>query len=451
MLCFIAMRPPSLKELLIRMTVSETSPSLHLTAQIVEPRSEIMLSAVTYLSLDSLQVSQVISSISRMSLRHGVADLTSRSLDPVQTFGSQLFTLLFEGELSEIYRQIIIEAERGGQSTRLSLLADSPQLVTVPWELIYDRSRNSFLALSPRTPVIRRMHLEQTRQESFAVTTRLNILHVNADVDGYGDREGDESLFNSIEDRFRERVKVHSIKASSPEDIEQALRSHPCQVLHFSGTGNFAQDEYKRQIVFNRQRAPVPWERFLRILSNIDSLLLVVLSSDNSATCARDLSSLTPHVQVIGIQGLISVPGMATFERTFYDSLLQGESFEAAITRGRQDVDTMNLGARDWALIVAYSTRLDSTLIGTTEISPMASKNQEMELPNEPLLDEQSARRWRKLQRELQIDRANLSALEDRRNLLSDRGIEDIEQQIRRTRQRLEQINAEIRTLTTQK
>jgi hypothetical protein len=82
-----------------------------------------------------------------------------------ELLGRQLFEGAFSGEVLTALRrsQDKVARRNGGLRIRLRL-ADAPELADLPWEALYDASRDRFLALSSDTPLVRYLDLPEPIQ-----------------------------------------------------------------------------------------------------------------------------------------------------------------------------------------------------------------------------------------------------------------------------------------------
>jgi hypothetical protein len=77
-----------------------------------------------------------------------------------KALGGRLFDAVFNDEVRHRLRRSVELAAGREFGLRIRLrLKDAPELVNYPWEYLYDRSRNSFVALSRETPVVRYLDL----------------------------------------------------------------------------------------------------------------------------------------------------------------------------------------------------------------------------------------------------------------------------------------------------
>jgi tetratricopeptide (TPR) repeat protein len=96
-------------------------------------------------------------------------------------FGGQLFDAVFAGTVGECLRRSLDRAQDEQSALRLRLrLTDCSELADLPWELLYDRTDDSFLALSDRTPVIRYVQLP-FQQRPVHVTLPLRVLVIRSE------------------------------------------------------------------------------------------------------------------------------------------------------------------------------------------------------------------------------------------------------------------------------
>lgn len=177
------------------------------------------------------------------TLRRAVQWMEQGRLDDdyVAIFGGQLFDALFAGTLLEVYDQNVVS----GRRTRFRLIIDAPELVSVPWELLYDRQHRRFLALDG--PFVRGIS-STAATRPLAVAPPLRILVVGAQPRGVpqlsgASETGDLRRALSRAERAG-RVAVRELAHATIESVQQSLRAasdpqlpRPFHVLHFIGHG----------------------------------------------------------------------------------------------------------------------------------------------------------------------------------------------------------------------
>ncbi len=90
------------------------------------------------------------------SLTRSVRSYSSPALDRAKELGLTLFHSLLDGKVGQVYERARLEADTNHRGLRISLsMTDVPELLEIPWELIYDPGRRHFLATTIFAPVVR--------------------------------------------------------------------------------------------------------------------------------------------------------------------------------------------------------------------------------------------------------------------------------------------------------
>jgi hypothetical protein len=428
----------------VRLRVAPNSRTVLLDAEIAGQRE----TATTFLRLDPSEVTHLTAAISRMSLGY-VAVRAGDSLDPVEDLGAQLFDLVFDGPLSQLWYLNVASAEVEGRMTRIVIQPDDDVLSALPWELMFDRRRGSFVALSPRTPLVRRsLPNDIAPMPPRPPVPMLRILPVGADVDGFGVFKADDVLFSNLQkaaEGASSRVEIlPRVNGMNGTALAELASAPTVDVLHFSGTGNFAGDEHtsrRDSINFgNGQRVSTH-----EVMAAVRRMAprLVFLSSDNSAWFAKELAQ---HVPVaIGLQGLVAEESTIAFEHAFYHTIVAGRSVETAVTRARQALHDRKPAVRDWALITAYSQSLEDRFVSAPARVVYARESWARPsdaAPSNQTLEPDAQRQFTRLQRRLELLTTNLAALKTRQYISA-----EAEEQIRTTERQIEELTTEIRSL----
>jgi hypothetical protein len=99
--------------------------------------------------------------------------------------GGRLFDAVFAGTTGECLRRSLDQARGEHATLRIRLrVSGCPGLADLPWELLYDRADDWFLALSDRTPVIRYVQLPDPSRP-VPVTLPLRILVIKSEPADY--------------------------------------------------------------------------------------------------------------------------------------------------------------------------------------------------------------------------------------------------------------------------
>ena len=72
---------------------------------------------------------------------------------------SALFAALFNGQVSDMWREALTLAHEHHESVRLCLYSELPSLIALPWEYLYDPVRARWLALDADLSLVRALPL----------------------------------------------------------------------------------------------------------------------------------------------------------------------------------------------------------------------------------------------------------------------------------------------------
>lgn len=293
----------------------------------------------------------------------------------IKKFGGDLYEALFQGELKVCLRRSMDAAESRDHGLRLRLrLGDCPALLDVPWELLYDRSRNLFVCLSPLTPVVRYLPLDQ-QYKPLRIALPLRILVMISDPVDYErlDVAKERSNLLAAVQPLQQagRVEVDVLPAATLPALQQALRANDYHIFHFIGHGGF--DEARRDGVLllesDDRGLPVSGEVIGTYLCDHRSLRLAVLNACEGGRSDRQ-DPFAGVAQTLMQQGIPAVIAMQ-FEITDTAAIMFAGGFYAAVAAGLP-VDAALADARraifgqpnptEWATPVLYMRSADGTL-----------------------------------------------------------------------------------------
>ena len=289
----------------------------------------------------------------------------------VESFGSQLFEAVFKGPVRDVLR----EAQSRGP-VRIRLRVNAADLADVPWEYLYDRSKGRYLALRSDSPVVRTFVTGTSVAEKLT-SRELNVLVMVAG--GGGAELSVEEEFAQLEQELGSAANVSLTRLATPTiaALQAALREPGAEyhVFHFIGHGSF-DDQAEAAALYLEDDAgqpiPVPAEQLTRILSDHDSLRLVMLNScEGARTSVSDpQSGLAQKLFVGGVQVVIAMqyeltdPAALTFSRLLYSGLAEHQPVEQAVTEARKLLD-----GREWATPVVFMRSDGRFFADTTSVT----------------------------------------------------------------------------------
>ncbi|HFD39631.1 MAG TPA: CHAT domain-containing protein, partial [Anaerolineae bacterium] len=268
-----------------------------------------------------------------------------------------LFQALFPLDGLMVY--IGVRAGLGEKGLRLRLHLP-PDLAPLPWELLYYPPH--YLALDPRSPVVRFLDLPETPRP-LAVQPPLRLLHlVAAPVDLPPlDVEGEASRLREALAPLADKVEIVPAPAGTLAALRQGLRQGCC-LFHFSGHGGFAQGRGRLFFETEQGRSEgVDGDTLAHLLRGSDVRLALLNACESARAEAGDaFGSVAANLVRAGLPAVIAhqqaMPdgSAVAFAVEFYRALADGYPVDAAVGEGRKAV-LAALGAdwrasMDWAI-----------------------------------------------------------------------------------------------------
>jgi hypothetical protein len=332
--------------------------------------------------------------------RRGIRGRGRPQSAPLKDFGGKLYDTVFQGELRDMLSRSISVASASGAGLRLRLrLADAPGLAGLPWEFLYDRRLNRFLAQSRRTPLVRYLDLPNPSRP-LTVDGPLRLLVMISDPRDWPrlDVEQEWSVLTGAlaQSQADGRVVIERITANMSK-LRARLRREEFHVFHFIGHGSYRSDWGDGVLVMeDAEGGPheVPGEEFGGLLNECDATRLAVLNacegaiSDASDPFAGVAQSLIQQglPAVVAMQFEITDDASVIFARELYGAIADGYPVEAALTEARGAIrDEGN--PTEWGTPVLYSRAPDGHLFDLTGRGRISKgdQNQAYEVPTAPL------------------------------------------------------------------
>ncbi|MEO7059854.1 MAG: CHAT domain-containing protein [Lapillicoccus sp.] len=265
--------------------------------------------------------------------------------------GGPLFESVFPEDVMLSWTRSLDAAAAKGDGLRLRLrLADAPTLAGLPWELLYDRRTNCFLAQSEKTPVVRYLDVRQPPRP-LVVNGALRILMIISSPTDLPELDV-EAEWVKVHDALGPKIDqglvvLDRLPAATIPDLATWLRRHDVHVLHFVGHGDY-DERLQDGVLFFTDR----YGRSARVTPSIlgphvrdhDPLRLVLLNACQSAR----VDTLDPFsgmaqglvqqdaTAVVAMQFPISDGAAVTFTGEFYGSLADGLPVDQSVTSARK-------------------------------------------------------------------------------------------------------------------
>lgn len=275
----------------------------------------------------------------------------------LREIGGRLFRSLFHEAIREIYLLSKGRSESApDQGLRIRLIlpvegADAALLQALPWELLYCRQTDDFLATNVLTPVVRQLAIpwasSSIRRHSEARPRILIAVAAPRGTESLDDADERARILQAW--GRREGAEVDLLPSATLIGLREVLRSQHYQVLHFIGHGSLDAGSGTGRLLFETPSGEIDFvsgRLFADAIRESRELRLVFLNSCNSAATARH-SGQDPLVGVaaaivrrgvpaaIAMQFPVSDGAARAFSEAVYRSLARGSSLEAAVGDGR--------------------------------------------------------------------------------------------------------------------
>lgn len=311
---------------------------------------------------------------SELALESFIVDMSRNDADGVEravraeSFGSELFETLFDGEMRGMFRASLNTVAASGSGLRLRLrLAEAPDLADVPWEYLHDRRAGSFLALSTASPVVRYLELPHP-PKPISVTAPLRALVVVSSPSGFEaldtEAEWARLLEATTELRSQGRIELVRSETATLEALQGALQQGQYHVFHFIGHGDFERAEGRGALLFETELGEpraVNSDELAVLMGNHRPLQLAILNACEGARSSSTdpFSGLAQGLiqrglpAAIAMQFEISDAAAVDFARELYRSMSSGEPIDEAVTSARISLYSGG-NATEWATPVLF-------------------------------------------------------------------------------------------------
>jgi hypothetical protein len=306
-----------------------------------------------------------------------IANLRARQ-DPLlseqfaQGAGLSLFNALIAGEVRNRYDRSRLLADTQNRRLRLVLhTAEAPELMILPWELLFDPHEQGHLCLSSNISLIRYIDLERIIPP-LEIHGPLRILVVGANPDGILTLNiPHEQALIKIALRPLElqgMVKLHQVDQTTQRELVDLLQMEDSwHIVHFICHGGHDASSNQGFITLVHEHHGgghrVLATHLGRLFSRGQLPRLVVLNScEGGQERIKDpLSNIASVLIGHGIPALVAMQysitddAAANFAGEFYRELARGTPVDTAVTKARIGLSTEHSHAPEWATPVLYT------------------------------------------------------------------------------------------------
>ena len=279
-----------------------------------------------------------------------------------KALGQSLFQAIFHDEVLVCWGQSLVEARNNASGLRIKLrLSEAPELMSLPWEYLFDPALNRFLALSSETTIVHFLDLPR-RAPPLKVALPVHILVVMATPTDLPSLDGEQE-WRVLQGAMRRLIKsgaitLERLDMANLQDLQSRLRARPYHVLHYIGHGAFDPGAGQGALMFcepDGRAVSVQAQDLALIVSDVPSLRLVVLNGcQGSRVAPADPFSGVAQALVrqgtpaaVAMHAAISDTTAIALTREFYAALIDGQPVDAALSEARKAIATQ-LNSLEW-------------------------------------------------------------------------------------------------------
>ena len=283
-----------------------------------------------------------------------------------EELGGDLAMALFDNTLGPFFEDARHASAATGRGLRLTLsLAATPELLSVPWELLYRRP--NFLASQRRTPVVRYLEVGDAPPPQIIEGT-VRVLGVVASPTGLPAldvederRRVEQALAGMVQ---RGLVQLDWCDPATPRSLRERLRDGSYHILHYVGHSAFTDAGEGLLFLSNDDgsAAQITEAVLTNLLGDQTSLRLVVLNSCEGArtTLTDPFAGIATSIVQLGVPAVIAMQftisdrAAITFADELFTSLI-GRQYpvDAAVAEARKAVFT-EVNEIEWATPVLF-------------------------------------------------------------------------------------------------
>ncbi|HET6666592.1 MAG TPA: CHAT domain-containing protein, partial [Intrasporangium sp.] len=300
----------------------------------------------------------------------------------IKAFGTQLFEALFTGGVESALRSSLHVSAKHNEGLRLRLrFAETPDLTSLPWELLYDPVRRRFPCRQDDFPTVRVVDIpEPIAPLTLSGPIRM-IVAISSPIDlPQLDVEAEwQRLTTTLAPLTASgRLELERLDQATLEALRVAATDGEFHVFHFIGHGGVDPESGEGLLAFNGPtgRAQLePCSHVADLLGNSPIELAVLNSCEGGRVTAVDpygssALTLVEHgiPAVVAMQFEISDVAATAFSGVLYERVTAGAGIDLAVTLARQAILTAS--PTEWSTPVLYLRPEGSRLFSRSDEPP---------------------------------------------------------------------------------
>ncbi|RTZ67127.1 MAG: hypothetical protein DSZ29_01500 [Aquificaceae bacterium] len=268
----------------------------------------------------------------------------------IRGFGQKLFDAVFQKTVSEVYRESIVSAKNKKAGLRIRLrFPENPELISIPWEYLFDARSDVFLSLSGTISIVRYMELSIAVKQ-MQITPPLRILVISSNPKDYPllniKKELDKLQQALLPLEKKKRVEFKHIENATLNKVTTILGQNDFHIIHFIGHGDFNKTHKEGVLVIEDDDGyglQVSSHRIATIFQSSDASRLIVLNACEGGITSKEniFAGVAQSVvkkgvpAVLAMQHVITDTSAIVFSETFYGALSKGNPIDTSLSMAR--------------------------------------------------------------------------------------------------------------------
>ena len=309
------------------------------------------------------------------SLRLNSSFRRASSNGDMQATGEALFKALFPPPIRKLWVDAVGELGED-QGLRLTLHIEAPELMRLPWELLFEEE---YIGLRQRFPIVRFLD-SPNPPEPVVLQPPLRVLVAVCPANGTRSPAAQAELgrIRDVLAQMPNKVEVDVLESASRDELLAHLRQG-YHVLHYIGQGMVQGGQGYLVLQDAKSRSSQASATLLGHMTEGSKLRLMVLSPGQSPDRKpRDVLDNVAHSLVrAGIPAVVAMPmameetAAVAFNHTFYHSLATALPVDVAVQEARRNIlNTQSDGngkCIDWAIPTLTMRAPDGVILGIEE------------------------------------------------------------------------------------
>jgi hypothetical protein len=324
---------------------------------------------------------------------YGNRSVGASNENAAKELGGGLYNAVFQGEVALRLASCIQLASQTQTKVRIRLRLDAvPELASLPWEFLYDKSLNRFLSLSKETALVR--YLDHPRPlEALSISVPLKVLVMISSPNDLPPLNL-EAEWQKLQQAFSQSptglVEVDRLAQPSLAELDYQLSRDNYHIFHYIGHGLFNEATEISSLALEGEDGgsfEIAGEKIGVQLQNHASLRMVILNACEGARGATHdvYSGIAQGLircgipAVIGMQFEISDKAAIAFSSRFYDAIARGKPVDESLDEARLAIHAAQNGGSEWGTPVLYLRAQDGNLFDVK--TPLAVDPEPMPVP----------------------------------------------------------------------